>query len=100
MLLQFICRGLWSQGYQTFKSAGHQISAGNAAEKSLCKITKLQRIENIKKIFLQAVVLIYERKTDQHITVDDLACIVDLTAPPGRSYGADRQRSYWLPSSL
>ena len=69
---------LRSQGHQTSKRTGHQIGARDTAKKPVCGLPKFQRIKNIQQIFFQRIVLIYKRKSNQHITVNDSASIIDI----------------------
>ena len=81
------------QRYQAFEGAGHQVCAGDAAEEAAGGVAYLQWIENIEKILLQGIALVYKGKADEHIAVYDLSRIVDLAAPSGGSDRADGQRS-------
>lgn len=90
-LLQLLGIFLRSQRYQTPECTWHQIGAGNTAKKPVCGLPKFQGIKNIQEILLQGILLIYERKPNQHITVNHSACIVDIAALSIRIAGANRK---------
>ena len=82
MLLQVVGQLLRLQCDEAFERTGHQIGAGNTAEQTICETAPFQRVEDVKQIFLQRIVLVDERKSDQHVTVQNGAGIkVSLLRP-------------------
>ena len=92
MLPQFFIQFLFFQCHQAFECTWHQICTGDTAKQPIGMCSKLQRIENIKQIFFQRIVLIDKGKSDQHITVQNASIIITLTASSIPGYGTDRKR--------
>ena len=72
-MAQALVQFLRIQRHQTAKGAGHQVRAGNAAEKPVGIVPHLQRIENIQKVLLQRIELIEKGKTELLQTVRSIA---------------------------
>ena len=80
---------LGRQGHQSLEGAGHQISAGDTAQKSVRGIPDFQWVEDVEQILLQGVALVDKGESDQHIAVNHLSGVIDLAAPARGRHGAD-----------
>ena len=91
LLLKVLRVFLGRQGHKALKGAGHQVRAGYTAQQPHGGIPDLQWVEYIKQVLLQGIALVYKGEPDEHITVNHLSGVIDLTAPSGRGYSADGQ---------
>lgn len=90
-LTQTLVQFLWIQRHQTAEGTGHQVRAGNAAEKAIGIVPHLQRIENIQQVFLQRIELVEKGKPDQHIAVNNVPCIIGFIAASVSRNRAERK---------
>ena len=95
-MAEILCVFLWFQGDYAFKCARHKVCTGDTAQEPHCEITKLQRVEDVQKVFFQRVILIYERKADQHITIKNSSGVENLAAASVSGDRANRQSRFVL----
>ena len=69
------------------------VCTGNSAQKTFCKVTQFQWIEDVQQILFQRIVLIDKGETDQHVTVNNLAGVKSIAASSVGCHSADGQRS-------